>query len=107
MIILDAPPTLGFADALLLGSVCQGTLFTVESGKTRTRSALTALNQLQMSGVRLLGAVLTKAPLSAEEYSYSYRYYREAVADNNPRRGLIEALTDQDEPGGKWHKADL
>ena len=107
VIVLDAPPTLGFADALLLGSVCQGTLFTVESGKTRTRSALIALNQLQMSGVRLLGAVLTKAPLSAREYSYSYRYYREAVADNSPRRGLIEALSDQDEPGGNWHKADL
>ncbi len=107
VIVLDAPPTLGFADALLLGSVCQGTLFTVESGKTRTRAALTALNQLQMAGVRMLGAVLTKAPLSAEEYSYSYRYYREAVADNNPRRGLIEALSDQDEPGGTWHKADL
>ncbi|MGB3795501.1 MAG: polysaccharide biosynthesis tyrosine autokinase [Alteraurantiacibacter sp.] len=107
VIVLDAPPTLGFADALLLGSVCQGTLFTVESGKTRTRSALTALNQLQMAGVKLLGAVLTKAPMSAEEYSYSYRYYREAVSDDNPRRGLIEALSDQDEPGGKWHKADL
>ena len=107
VIVLDAPPTLGFADALLLGSVCQGTLFTVESGKTRTRAALTALNQLQMSGVRLLGAVLTKAPQSVEDYSYSYRYYRKAVPDDSPRHGLIEALADDDEPGGKWHKADF
>ncbi len=107
VIVLDAPPTLGFADALLLGSVCHGTLFTVESGKTRTRAALTALNQLQMAGVRLLGAVLTKAPLSAEDYSYSYRYYRQAVTDENPRRGLIEALSDETGPDGKWHKADL
>ncbi|MWV28952.1 tyrosine-protein kinase domain-containing protein [Aurantiacibacter rhizosphaerae] len=107
MIVIDAPPTLGFADAMLLGSVCEGTLFAVESGKTRTRAALTAVNQLQMSGVRLLGAVLTKAAVSAEEYSYSYRYYRQAVADNNPRRALIEALSDRDDPDGDWHKADL
>ncbi|WP_338243068.1 GumC family protein [Aurantiacibacter hainanensis] len=106
-IVVDAPPTLGFADALLLGSVCHGTLFTVESGTTRTRAALTALNQLQMSGVRLLGAVLTKAPLSAEDYSYSYRYYRQAVTENSGRRGLIDSLSENDETGGKWQKADL
>lgn len=106
-IIIDAPPTLGFADAQLLGSVCKGTLFTVESGKTRTRSALTALNQLQLSGVRLLGAVLTKAPLAAEAYSYSYRYYRQVIDEDNPRKGLIEALTENDGSGRKWHKADL
>lgn len=106
-IVIDAPPTLGFADSQLLGSACEGTLFTVESGKTRTRAALTALNQLQMSGVRLLGAVLTKAPLSAEDYSYSYRYYRQAIADGDPRRGLISTLVDSDDSGGKWHKADL
>ncbi|MWV26954.1 GumC family protein [Aurantiacibacter rhizosphaerae] len=107
VIVLDAPPTLGFADSSLLGSVCQGAVFTIESGKTRTRSALTGINQLQMSGVRLLGAVLTKAPPSAEDYSYSYRYYRQAVSENDPRRALIDTLADNHEGGGKWHKADL
>lgn len=107
VIVIDAPPSLGFADATLLGSVCNGTLFTVESGKTRTRAALTALNQLQISGVRLLGAVLTKAPLSAEDYSYSYRYYRQAIEEGSPRQGLINSLAEDGGNGGKWHKADL
>ena len=106
-IVIDAPPTLGFADSLLLGSVCQGALFTVESGKTRTHAAATALNQLQMAGVRILGAVLTKAAASTEDYSYSYRYYRQAVADGNSRSGLIEAMSESDGAGGRWHKADL
>lgn len=106
-IVIDAPPTLGFADALLLGSVSQGVLFTVESGKTKTRSAQTALNHLQLSGVRLLGAVLTKAPLSVEDYRYSYRYYRQALTNDTSRNGLIETLTETDGSGSRWHKAGL
>ena len=107
VIVVDAPPSLGFADATLLGSVCDGTLFTVESGKTRTRAAVTALNQLQISGVRILGAVLTKAPLSEEDYGYSYRYYREAVTESSPRQALINNLVKDGRTGRKWLNADL
>ncbi len=103
VIVVDAPPTLGFADSQLLGSACQGTLFTIESGKTRTRAALTAINQLQISGVRLLGAVLTKAPLTAEDYSYSYKYYSQPVTDSR----VINLLSGPEDADGKWPKADL
>lgn len=74
-IIIDAPPTVGFADAALLGSCCDGVLFTVESGKTRTQLAKSALQQLRMAGVTVLGAVLTKASGKTIDYSYSYNYY--------------------------------
>lgn len=74
-IIIDAPPTVGFADAALLGTCCDGVLFTVESGKTRTQLALSALQLLHMADVNVLGAVLTKASGKTIDYSYSYNYY--------------------------------
>jgi polysaccharide biosynthesis transport protein len=74
-IIIDAPPTAGFADSALLGSCCDGVLFTIESGRTRTQLARSALQQLRMAGVNVLGAVLTKASGKTIDYSYSYNYY--------------------------------
>lgn len=74
-IILDAPPAGGFADAALLGSCCDGVLFTIESGKTRTSIARAALLGLQMAGVNLLGAVLTKASGRTIDYGYGNQYY--------------------------------
>ena len=50
MVIVDGPPVLGLADAPLLGAVCRGTLMVVESGKTRTKAAVEAINRLKASG---------------------------------------------------------
>ena len=105
-VIIDAPPSLGFADALLLGSVCDGTLFAVESGKTRTSAAISAINQLHMAGVQILGAVLTKANFSTNEYGYSYRYYHSAL-DRDQRSELVAGLIGDDNQSERWQKADL
>ncbi len=75
VVIVDAPPVLGLADAPLLASVISGALFVVESGKTRTRGAVEALNRLEASGAHVLGAVLTKSSENESGYGYySYRY---------------------------------
>ncbi|WP_394729497.1 GumC family protein [Altererythrobacter sp. GH1-8] len=107
VVILDAPPTLGFADAQLLGSACGGALFTVESGKTRTSAALAALNQLHLAGVSVLGGVLTKAKASTFNYSYSYRYYQSALEKGPRRSELVTGLLENSDSSDIWHKADL
>ena len=61
LIVIDGPPTLGLADAPLLSAAATNVLFVVESGKTRTRAAIEALNWLEATGAQVLGAVLTKA----------------------------------------------
>jgi capsular exopolysaccharide synthesis family protein len=74
MVIVDGPPVLGLADAPLLSAVCRATLLVVESGKTRTRAALDAVNRLKASGGNIVGAVLTKYRHQAHGYGYGYGY---------------------------------
>jgi capsular exopolysaccharide synthesis family protein len=87
LVILDGPPTLGLADAPLLAAAAGNVLFVVESGSTRTRAGIEALNRLEATGAHVLGAALTKA--SADEgygygrYGYSYAYGQRRVVDRN------------------------
>jgi len=75
LVVIDGPPSLGLADAPLLAAAAGSALFVVESGKTRTRMAIEALNRLEATGTRILGATLTKSMESATGYGrYGYGY---------------------------------
>jgi Mrp family chromosome partitioning ATPase len=75
LIVIDGPPSLGLADAPLLAAAAGSTLFVIESGKTRTRMAVEALNRLEATGTRILGATLTKAEHRETGYGgYGYGY---------------------------------
>ena len=74
MVIVDGPPVLGLADAPLLAGTCRATLLVVESGKTRTKAAIDAINRLRAAGGNLVGAVLTKFRHQAHGYGYGYGY---------------------------------
>ena len=75
VVIVDAPPIHGFADAPLLASMCGAVLFVLESGKTRRRAALEAIVKLQATGCLILGAALTKYRSAINGYGYGYGYY--------------------------------
>ena len=75
LVVIDGPPTLGLADAPLLAAAAGSALFVIESGKTRTRACVEALNRLEATGTRILGATLTKSAESASGYGrYGYGY---------------------------------
>jgi capsular exopolysaccharide synthesis family protein len=75
IVIIDAPPVIGLADALLLSSVTGHVMFVVESGKTRTKAAVEALRMLGGSGTHILGAALTKSTEDMGGYGYkAYGY---------------------------------
>jgi capsular exopolysaccharide synthesis family protein len=71
LVVIDGPPTIGLADSPLLAAAAINVLFVVESGRTRTRAAIEALNRLEATGARVLGAALTKATDMAGGYGYS------------------------------------
>lgn len=71
LVIVDAPPTLGLADAPLLAAAAGTVMFVIESGKTRTRAAIEALNRLEATGTHVVGATLTKSTDSPGGYGYS------------------------------------
>ncbi len=83
LVVIDGPPTLGLADAPLLAAAAGNVLFVIESGKTRTRAAIEALNRLEATGTRILGATLTKS----DEASGYGRYSHAMVMATERRRG--------------------
>lgn len=74
-VILDSPPLLGLADALIIGNLCEGTLLTIEMGNTPRGYALGALKRLRGARVYVLGAILTKLEARAGAYGYYHSYY--------------------------------
>jgi polysaccharide biosynthesis transport protein len=86
-IIIDCPPTLGFADSIILGSLSDGTLLVVESGRSRRPVVLEAIAQLRSAGGRIVGVALTKCPKSAVAYGYEYGYYDSKLEITDQSRG--------------------
>lgn len=76
-VVVDSPPLLGLADALIIGNLCEGTLLAVEMGGTPRGYVLGALKRLRGARVHVLGAILTKLESRAGAYGYyrSYYYY--------------------------------
>ena len=80
-VVIDGPPTIGLADSPLLAAAAGNVIFVVESGRTRTRAAIEALNRLEATGTHVLGVTLTKAKDLAggygyNRYGYGYGYGR-------------------------------
>ena len=88
MVVVDAPPVLGLADAALIAGACHNVLFVVESGRTRTRAAVESLNRVEATGAHMLGGLLTKAEESSGNYGY-YNYRYGAMSDSREKIALI------------------
>jgi capsular exopolysaccharide synthesis family protein len=73
--IMDAPPVLGIADALVLGNHVGSVLFVVAAGGTRKAHAKAALKRLRQAGVVPIGALMTKLDLRDGMYGYESAYY--------------------------------
>lgn len=78
-IVIDAPPVLGIADAIVLGNHVQDILFTVKAGGTRLSSIRDALRRMRLGGLMPLGVVLTSAGVEETQY---YGYYGAYGAEN-------------------------
>jgi succinoglycan biosynthesis transport protein ExoP len=74
LIVIDAPPVVGLADAQLLSSAVAATVFIVGAGQSRTSNVRGALKRLQLSRSMVVGAVLTKFDAKTAGYGYGYGY---------------------------------
>lgn len=78
-VVIDCPPVLGLADAPLIASRAEGTVYVVESHGTRTSVVRTALGRLASANAHIVGGILTKfesrrAHLGYDGYDYGYSY---------------------------------
>ena len=74
IVLLDAPPVMGLADAPLIAWVATGALLAIEAGHTSRAQAKAAIRRLRMANARLLGVILTKFDARKSTYGYGYNY---------------------------------
>jgi len=86
MVIIDAPPILAAADAVVLSTQADGTLLVVEAGATPRQAVIQAIEQLRLAQGRLLGLVLNKVPTRRAGGDYYYYYYYGAPGSDGSRR---------------------
>ncbi len=78
--ILDTPPALAVADAMLLAPHVDASILVVEQGRVRAGMVADARRMLQQVGGRVAGAVLNKTRANGQSYYYEYRNYHSAGA---------------------------
>jgi hypothetical protein len=62
----------------------------IESGRTRTKAAIDAMNRLRAAGGHIVGAVLTKFRHQSHGYGYGYEpYHYSGVAGSDREIKLI------------------
>jgi capsular exopolysaccharide synthesis family protein len=76
-IIIDTPPVIGLADALVVSDIVDATIIIANQGKTRKRQLLQALTLLRRAQAHLLGGVLNKVETKNSKYGYGYYYGHE------------------------------
>lgn len=84
IVIVDGPPILGLADALLIASKVDGVIMIAESNRTPRAALRNALRRLATASPALLGIIVTKFNSDGAEddyyyYNYNYAYKSETT----------------------------
>lgn len=74
-IVLDSPPTLGFADTTILSTFVDGVLFVVAGGRTPRETLERAKEILQQVNAKILGVVINRVDIRRSDYGYYYYRY--------------------------------
>lgn len=81
LVIFDSAPVLGLADAIVLSSQVEATLFVIEAGRNSVRGVNAVVRRLVQGGGRIVGVVLSKFDPGrfgygyGDAYGYSYNYH--------------------------------
>jgi capsular exopolysaccharide synthesis family protein len=77
-VVVDSPPLLAAADALILSSAVDGVVLVAYAGKTRRRDLKLSLNQLQDVNANVIGVVLNHLNISQKGYYRYHEYYEKS-----------------------------
>lgn len=72
LLVIDAPPVIGLADAPLIGQAVEGCVFVIEAEHVAVRTIRSALQRLTASRNHVFGAVVTKVDYESHGYGYGY-----------------------------------
>jgi|GEM_PF-3064777 len=74
-IVLDAPPVLGIADSVILGTKADGVLLIVSANQLRKDAIRESVKRLRMVRAPIVGAVMNRVDISRGENSYREEYF--------------------------------
>ena len=74
-VLIDTPPVANLIDAAVVAGRCDGAILVIESDLVSRKVAAKAKEQLEISGCRVLGAVLDKVDVRKNKYYSKYGYY--------------------------------
>ena len=94
-VVIDGPPLLGIADAIVLGNQIQHIVFAVKAAGTKRASVKDALRRLRNAGIAPMGVVLTHA---RSEHSSDYSYEAYYGYGNEPAAVALPGATQRREP---------
>lgn len=83
-LILDAPPVIAVADAIVLGHQTDGVVMCVKGAATSRDAVLRARDKLVRSGVRILGVIVNNLPEEVSGYGTGYEYEESYYAAGAP-----------------------
>ncbi|WP_172649453.1 GumC family protein [Thiolapillus brandeum] len=75
VVILDGPPVLGLADALILANMANASIMVVDAGVTRNDMLKGSVQRLRQAHAHVLGALLVKYGQGRSGYGYDYQYH--------------------------------
>jgi capsular exopolysaccharide synthesis family protein len=90
-VVIDGPPLLGIADAVVLGNQIQHVVFAVKASSTKKDSIKDAMRRLRNAGIAPMGVVLTHAR-NEHSSDYAYEAYY-GYGDAHTPRGATPAST--------------
>ncbi len=74
LVMIDNPPVLPVADAIIVGTYCDGTIGVLRAGKTSRKALRRFIQTLARNKVHVLGLVIEAVDMSATEYRSVYGY---------------------------------
>ncbi len=88
VVVIDSPPVLPVADAVMLAGQVDRVLLVLENGETHRSAAAQAIERLTSAGGKILGAVLNQIDPRANGYYSYYSYYYPQQGQNGRGQGL-------------------
>ena len=74
LVLMDTPPTLPVADAIIVGTHCDGTIGVLRAGQTSRKALQRLVLTLARNRIHILGMVIEAVDMSATEYRSVYGY---------------------------------
>ena len=76
LVMLDAPPLLGFAEPLQMATAVDGVIVVARAGRTNRKAVASVLATLNRLRAKVMGLVLNEVHAELSESYYYYGYYR-------------------------------